>query len=136
MYINNHNPLSWIRGLDKGHVTIGADCWIGPFTVIDGEYDFIELGQGVNVSSGAQILTHDTVKRCITGRAYPDVDHKPTKIGNRVFIGTNAVILKGCIIGDGSVVAAGAVVLEDTIVPPHSLVYGVPAKIKPLSNHE
>lgn len=133
MYTNNHNPLAWIRGIDKGHVRIGEDCWIGPFTVIDGEYDQIELGKGVNVSSGAQILTHDTVKRCITGRAYNQIDHKPTKIGNFVFIGTNAVILKGCVIGDSSVVAAGAVVLEDTIVPPNSLVYGVPAKIKPLS---
>lgn len=133
MYVNNHNPLAWIRGIEKGHVSIGEDCWIGPFTVIDGEYDHIELGKGVNVSSGAQILTHDTVQRCITGRAYNQIDHKPTKIGNFVFIGTNAVILKGCIIGDSSVVAAGAVVLEDTVVPPNSLVYGVPAKVKPLS---
>ena len=134
MYINNHNPLSWIRGIEKGNVHIGEDTWIGPFTVIDGEYDKIELGHGVNVSSGAQILTHDTVQRCITGRTYSEIDHKPTKIGNRVFIGTNAVILKGCVIGDSSVVSAGAVVLEDTIVPPHSLVYGVTAKIKPLTN--
>jgi carbonic anhydrase/acetyltransferase-like protein (isoleucine patch superfamily) len=134
MYTNNHNALSWIRGIEKGNVSIGQDTWIGPFTVIDGEYDKIELGKGVNVSSGAQILTHDTVQRCISGRQYNQIDHKPTKIGNHVFIGTNAVILKGCVIGDSCVVSAGAVVLEDTIVPPHSLVYGVPAKIKPLTN--
>ena len=132
MYENNHNPLSWIRGTDKGHVHIGKDTWIGPFTVIDGEYDHITLGRGVNVSSGAQILTHDTVKRCITGRAYTQIDHKPTTVGDHVFIGTNAVILKGCRIGERSVIAAGAVVLEDTVIPPDSLVYGVPAKFKPL----
>jgi carbonic anhydrase/acetyltransferase-like protein (isoleucine patch superfamily) len=132
MYINNHNPLSWIRGLEKGNVTILEDAWIGPFTVIDGEYDTVHIGKGVNVSSGAQILTHDTVQRCITARAYNQIDHKPTIIEDYVFIGTNAVILKGCIVGTRSVVAAGAVLKENTIVPPNSLVYGVPAKVKPL----
>jgi acetyltransferase-like isoleucine patch superfamily enzyme len=131
MYDNKHNPLAWIRGLDKGQVHIGEDTWIGPFTVIDGEYDHITLGRGVNVSSGAQILTHDTVKRCITARAYPHIDHLPTTIGDHVFIGTNAVILKGSIIGDRCVIAAGAVVLEGSIIPADSLVYGVPAKFKP-----
>ena len=133
MYTNDHNPLSWIRGIEKGNVSIGAGTWIGPFTVIDGEYDKIVIGAGVNVSSGAQILTHDTVKRCITKREYNMVDHKPTRIGDYVFVGTNAVVLKGCDIGDHSVIAAGAVVLEDTIAPPHSLLYGVPARIKPLN---
>jgi carbonic anhydrase/acetyltransferase-like protein (isoleucine patch superfamily) len=134
MYNNNHNPLSWIRGLEKGNVTILEDAWIGPFTVIDGEYDKIHIGKGVNVSSGAQILTHDTVQRCITNREYNKIDHQPTTIEDHVFIGTNAVILKGCIVGTHSVVAAGAVLKDNTIVPPHSLVYGVPAKIKPLNN--
>ena len=49
-------------------------------------------------------------------------------IGNDVFIGTNAIILKGTHIGDRSVVAAGSVVfgLE---VPPDSIVKGNPAKV-------
>jgi carbonic anhydrase/acetyltransferase-like protein (isoleucine patch superfamily) len=132
MYQNDHNPLAWIRGIEKGNVTILEGTWIGPFTVIDGEYDKIYLGKGVNVSSGAQILTHDTVQRCITNREYDKIDTAPTIIGDYVFIGTNAVILKGCTIGNNSVVAAGAIVKDFTIVPPNSLVYGVPAKIKPL----
>jgi carbonic anhydrase/acetyltransferase-like protein (isoleucine patch superfamily) len=134
MYQNNHNPLSWIRGIEKGNVTIGEGTWIGPFTVIDGEYDKIELGLGVNISAGAQVLTHDTVQRCITNRQYSEVDHAPTKIGNYVFVGTNAVILKGCNIGDHSIVAAGAVVLENTVCPPWSLLTGVPATVKPQKN--
>jgi acetyltransferase-like isoleucine patch superfamily enzyme len=44
-----------------------------------------------------------------------------------VWIGKNAVILKGIIIGEGSVIAAGAVVTKD--VPDHCLVAGVPAKV-------
>ena len=51
----------------------------------------------------------------------------PIKIGNHVWIGARATILKGVKIGDGAVVAAGAVVTRD--VPPNTLVGGVPAKI-------
>ncbi|MEJ7820905.1 MAG: acyltransferase [Chitinophagaceae bacterium] len=130
MYNNNYNPLCWIRGIEKGHVSFGKKCWIGPFTVIDGEYDLVTLGDGVNVSSGAQIVTHDTAWRCVTEGKIQIIDHSPVKIGHYVYIGTNAVILRGCVIGDHSIIAAGAVLKENTIVPPYSLVAGVPAIIK------
>ena len=45
-------------------------------------------------------------------------------------IGMGATVLNTAVIGTGSLVAAGAVVLEGTIVPPHSLVAGVPAKVR------
>lgn len=52
---------------------------------------------------------------------------KPIVIGNKVWIGTNAIILKGVTIGDGAIIAAGAVVTHD--VPSHTIVAGVPAKV-------
>lgn len=130
MYDNAYNPLCWIRGLDKGHVKIGEGTWIGPFCVIDGEYDFITIGVGVNISSGSQIITHDTAMRCVSEGAYSKIDHAPTIIGDFVYIGTNSVIMKGCVIGSHSIIGAGAVVLEGSIIPPYSLVVGVPGKIK------
>lgn len=130
MFDNKYNPFAWIRGKEKENVTIGEDVWIGPFCVIDGEYDKITIGTGVNISSGTQILTHDTVKRCLTGRIYTKIDHAPTVVENNVYIGTNAVILKGCIIGHHSIIAAGTVVKENTVIPPYSLVAGVPGIIK------
>jgi serine O-acetyltransferase len=54
---------------------------------------------------------------------------KPS-IGDRVDIGTGAVIAGAVTIGHDSVVGANAVVLED--VPPRSLAVGVPARIIPL----
>ncbi|MEH6407553.1 MAG: acyltransferase [Leeuwenhoekiella sp.] len=51
----------------------------------------------------------------------------PIVVGDNVWIGTNAIILKGVTIGDGAIIAAGAVVNKN--VPPGSLVGGVPAKI-------
>ncbi len=56
---------------------------------------------------------------------------KPTVIGDRVWIGNKAVVLKGVTIGDGAVVAAGSVVSKD--VPANTLVAGVPAK--PIRNN-
>ena len=50
-----------------------------------------------------------------------------TKIGNDVWIGYGAIIMRGLTIGDGAIIAAGAVVTKD--VPPYSIVGGVPAKV-------
>ena len=130
MYDNIYNPLAWIRGYEHGNVHIGEGTWIGPFCVIDGQYDEVTIGEYVNISSGAQVLTHDTVKRCITEGTYSNVDHAPVNIGKYVYIGTNAVILKGCVIGDHSIIAAGSVVKEFSNIPPYSLVAGVPAIVK------
>jgi virginiamycin A acetyltransferase len=47
-------------------------------------------------------------------------------IGNDVWIGEGALILRPSVIGHGSVVAAGSVVTKD--VPPYAIVAGVPAK--------
>ena len=50
-----------------------------------------------------------------------------TKIGNKVWIATGAMILPGITIGDGAIVAAGAVVTKD--VAARCMVAGVPAKV-------
>ena len=50
-----------------------------------------------------------------------------TKIGNDIWTGANAVILKGVSIGDGAVVGAGSIVTKD--VPPYAIVVGNPARI-------
>ena len=41
----------------------------------------------------------------------------------------STTLLNGCKIGESAIVAAGALVLENFIVPPRTLVAGVPAKI-------
>ncbi|PIE12741.1 MAG: hypothetical protein CSA70_08560 [Rhodobacterales bacterium] len=50
----------------------------------------------------------------------------PTVIGNDVWIGTNAVIMRGVTVGDGAIIAANAFV--DADVAPYQIVGGLPAK--------
>jgi len=52
---------------------------------------------------------------------------KPVVIKDNVWIGMNAIVLKGVTIGENSIVAAGSVVTKD--VPPNSIVAGNPAVI-------
>ena len=121
---NPYNDHCWITGEPE----IGEGTWIGAFTLIDGQGG-LTIGKGVNVSTGASILTHNTVKRCVTERAYNQVDRSPTVVEDFVFVGENATILMGSTIGHHSVIGAGAVVLENTVIPPYSLVVGVPGKV-------
>lgn len=122
---NPYNPHAWIIA----EPVIGDDVWIGAFTVIDGSGG-LTIGHGCDISAGAQIYSHSTVERCASERKRPIV-RQETRIGKWVHVGANAVILMGADIGDHSVVGAGAVVKEGTVVPPFSLVVGVPARIIP-----
>lgn len=58
---------------------------------------------------------------------YNNFEQKFSKIGNHVWIGSNAIILSGVNVGDHSVIAAGAVVTKD--VPNYAIVGGIPAKL-------
>ena len=118
---NRFNPHAWIIGEPE----IGPGTWIGAFTVIDGSGG-LRIGAGCDVSCGAQIYTHNTVRRCVSGREFADIERAPTVIGDRVFIGAGAVVLMGVTIGDSAVVAAGAVVTHD--VAARTVVAGVPAR--------
>ncbi|WP_404431809.1 acyltransferase [Microbacterium lacus] len=118
---NRFNPHAWVIG----EPIVGAGTWIGAFTIIDGSGG-LEIGVGCDISSGAHIYTHSSAKRCVSGREYAIVDRAPVVIGDRVFIGANAVVNMGVTIGDEAVVAAGAVVTGD--VPSRAIVAGVPAR--------
>lgn len=118
---NPYNRHSWITGDPE----IGPGTWIGAFTVLDGSGG-LKIGAGCDISSGVHIYTHSSMKRCVSGRQYPVVDREPVTIGDRVFIGANAVVNMGVTIGDEAVIGAGAVVTKD--VPTRTVVGGVPAR--------
>ena len=85
----------------------------------------VTIGAGCTFSWEVQVLDNDFHAITVDGVQQPST--APVVIGDRVWVGTRAVILKGVTIGDGAVVAAGAVVNKD--VPAGAVVAGVPAKV-------
>lgn len=121
---NKYNPHAWIINNPE----IGEGTWIGAFTVIDG-IGGLKIGKYCDISCGTHIITHSTAKRCVTERQYSEIDKAETVIEDHVFIGERSTILKGVHIGHHSVIAAGSVIKENTVIPPYSLVAGVPGRI-------
>ncbi len=86
-------------------------------------FNEITIGNGVSIAEHVMIRDSDNHKLLYDGYS----ESAPIHIGDHVWIGMGAKILKGVTIGDGAIIAAGAVVNKD--VPPNALVGGVPAKI-------
>ncbi|MFH1454435.1 MAG: acyltransferase [Armatimonadota bacterium] len=108
-----------------GDVKVGENTWIGPFTLLDGS-GLLEIGSWCSISTGVQIVTHDSVKWALTG-GVAGYEKSPVKIGDRCYIGSNSIILKGVVIGDNVVVGASSMVNDD--IPPYSIAVGTPAKV-------
>jgi acetyltransferase-like isoleucine patch superfamily enzyme len=120
---NPYNPHAWILG----EPTIGKGCWIGAFTLLDGSGG-LTIGEGCDISAGAQIYTHSTVRRVVSERR-ESIERAPTAVGDFVHVGAGAIILMGCTIGSHCVIGAGTIVPEFTVVPDWSVVVGVPARV-------
>jgi acetyltransferase-like isoleucine patch superfamily enzyme len=94
-----------------GDVSVGKNTWIGPNVVLDGSGG-LSIGDNCSISAGVQIYSHHTVKRTLSGGA-AEIERKPTAIGNNVYIGPNAVVEMGVVIGDDAVIGALTFVNKD-----------------------
>jgi acetyltransferase-like isoleucine patch superfamily enzyme len=110
-----------------GSIVLRGIVYVGPYTVIYG-HGGVEIGTHALISPHVTIVSSNhRVGRLDEMIMRAGNDLLPTKIGEGVWIGANAVILGGVTIGDGAVVAAGAVVNRD--VEAGAIVAGVPARL-------
>ena len=116
-----------------GDVELGdrVSVWYG--SVLRGDVHSIRIGADTNVQDGA--VLHGTLGEWpVEIGARVSIGHSATIHGavleDDVLVGIGARVLDGARIGAWSLVAAGALVREGTIVPPRSLVAGVPAVVK------
>ena len=114
-----------------GEVELGADAGVWFGCVVRGDDAPVLVGARTNVQDLTMIHA-DTGVPNVIGRE-TTIGHRcvlhGAKVGDRCLIGMGAVLLGGCEVGDEAIVAAGAVVREGFVVPPRTLVAGVPAKI-------
>jgi virginiamycin A acetyltransferase len=129
--INRFNHVCYAR--------IGRRTYTGPGTIIM----HAEIGAFSSIAWGVTIGPAEHDFRRVTSHSFLYNDHdglrppgelaydrfaKPCVIGNDVWIGAQATVLRGVRVGDGAVIGAHALVTRD--VPPYTIVAGVPARVR------
>jgi acetyltransferase-like isoleucine patch superfamily enzyme len=146
-------PLFLGRGLElevarKGEIRFGRFVWIGDGTKIRCHEGVVEIGAKTVMGQECTISAYQRVRigdECvIADRAmFIDFDHgiveierpirlqgiykRDVEVGNNVWIGYGACILRGVSVGDNSVIGTNSVVTKD--VPANAVVGGIPARI-------
>jgi acetyltransferase-like isoleucine patch superfamily enzyme len=118
------------RGEAPPELTVGDHTFLGHLVVISCAAS-VRIGKHCLIAAGVQISDYDghpvDAERRRAGDSTPPEGVRPVTIGDDVWIGASAIVLKGVTIGDRSVVGAGAVVTRD--VPPDVVVAGNPARV-------
>ncbi|MGH7636069.1 MAG: gamma carbonic anhydrase family protein [Gemmatimonadaceae bacterium] len=127
------HPTAFIHQLAyvAGDVILGARVSVWPFASLRGDTDAITIEEDTNVQDGS-VIHCDAGLPCHIGKRV-GIGHRAIVHGawvdNDVLIAMGAVLLNGVRVGSGSIIGAGAVVREGFVVPPNSLVLGVPGRI-------
>ncbi|CAG0972557.1 serine O-acetyltransferase [Geobacteraceae bacterium] len=122
-----------------GDVTVGAESSIWYNVVARGDVNFIRIGARSNIQD--LTMLHVTHKKHADDPGAPlvigddvTVGHSVTLHGctieNGAFIGMQAMVMDKAVVGEGALVGARALVTEGTIIPPHTLWVGAPARYK------
>ncbi|HEX6048688.1 MAG TPA: gamma carbonic anhydrase family protein [Gemmatimonadaceae bacterium] len=121
------HPASFVCG----DVTLGAAASVWPSAVLRADSAAITIGESSNVQDGA-VIHVDPGLRCTIG-ARVAIGHRAIVHGAVVeddcLIAMGAIVLNHVVVGAGSIVGAGAVCREGMVVPPNSLVLGVPGRV-------
>jgi phenylacetic acid degradation protein len=114
-----------------GDVLVAAGCYVGPSACLRGDFGRIELRAGANVQD------------CCVMHGFPGTDTLVEEEGHighgailhgctvrkDALVGMNAVVNDNAVVGESAIVAAMAFIKAGMIVPPRTLVAGVPAKV-------
>lgn len=131
--INSH-PLSNLAGMhqrtilvarDGGIIRFGNNISVSGITIY--ALDSVEIGDNTQIGANTIIMDNDFHPLDVAARRinYRNaIGRKPVHIGNDCFIGMNAIICKGTVLGDRCIVGAGSVV--SGVFPDDSVIVGNP----------
>ncbi len=114
-----------------GDVLVGPGCYIGPSASLRGDFGRIDVRANANLQD------------CCVMHGFPGTDTVVEEEGHighgailhgcvvarNALVGMNAVVNDNAVIGESAIVAAMAFVKAGMLVPPRTLVAGVPAKV-------
>jgi len=116
IHIGNHVGISGATIYARAGITIGDNTAIGGnVKILDNDFHPIEFEERNRLLEDPQ------------GGNSELIPAKPIRIGKNCFVGCNAIILKGTVLGDGCVVGAGAVVAGE--FESNSVIVGNPARV-------
>jgi carbonic anhydrase/acetyltransferase-like protein (isoleucine patch superfamily) len=123
-----------------GDVELGDHSSVWMNAVVRGDVNFIRIGPYSNVQDNCVVHVLEDLYPTLLAD-HVTVGHSVTLHGCRIdswcLIGMGATILNGAHVGEESIVAAGTLIPEGMVVPPRSLVMGIPGKVRrPITEEE
>jgi phenylacetic acid degradation protein len=115
-----------------GDVEVGPGCYVGPCASLRGDFGRIVLHEGSNVQDSCVMHGfpgHDTIVHAGGHIGHGAVLHSCI-VHRDALVGMNAVVMDDAEVGERSIVAACAFVPAAMVIPPRTLVAGVPARIR------
>ncbi|MEO8484868.1 MAG: transferase hexapeptide repeat family protein [Betaproteobacteria bacterium] len=114
-----------------GDVIVGPGCYIGPCASLRGDFGHIEVRAGANIQDACILHGFPGVGTVVEEDGH--IGHGAVLHGCTVqrnaLVGMNAVINDSAVVGESSIVAAMAFVKAQMVIPPRTLVAGIPAKV-------
>jgi phenylacetic acid degradation protein len=114
-----------------GDVIVGAGCYIGPTACLRGDFGRLEIRAGANVQDTCVLHAFPGTDTIVEEDGH--IGHGAVLHGcivqRNALVGMNAVVNDNAVIGESAIVAAMAFVKAGMVVPPRSLVAGVPARV-------
>ena len=114
-----------------GDVIIGAGCYVGPLASLRGDFGRLEVRAGANIQDSCVMHGFPGTDTIVEEDGH--IGHGAILHGcvvqRNALVGMNAVVNDNAVVGASAIVAAMAFVKAGMIVPPRTLVAGVPAKI-------
>lgn len=115
-----------IRG-ERCKILIGNRSTFGGVRIINvGCENEIVIGEECLFSDNIEIWASDTHTIYDASGNWINKE-KPVHIGNKVWVGSRVIILKGITLGDGSIIGMGSIVTKD--VPANTISVGSPNKV-------
>lgn len=102
---------------------IGKNCYLTKVRI--GNY--CSIANNISIGQGEHDIDSISTSSLFYDNSYDDLTKDDCIIGNDVWIGVDAIVLRGVRIGNGVVVGANSVVTKD--VPDFAVVVGSPAKV-------